>query len=668
MKNLIVSTLAALCAIALSIAPAVAQSVSIDQAGYVPSASKFAFVASTADSFHVIDASTLANRFTGPLPLWKSNDGATGRAVRRGDFSSFGETGRYRIVVAPGDTSEPFGIADTIDNDVYRKALKGFYFQRCGVALTATYAGPYSHVPCHTTDGFFHSSTDSSGVKRVATGGWHDAGDYGKYVVNAGITVGTMLMAYEYFPSKFAYDDIGIPESGNGVPDILDEVRFELEWLLKMQRADGGVYFKITPAQFEGFVMPQNANATRYIYQVSSTATGDFVAMMARAARVYQTYDTAFASRCLAAASKGWTFLSNASSIVPAGGFKNPAGTATGEYGDGDDSDERLWAAAELFATTGDPAYSAYFELYGGSSYFTSDMWWGWVRPLADLTYFRSTQSGANATIRASMKTALTNYCNGQLANRNGSGYHVVLLPGKYQWGSNSTALNIAMLMIMGYEATGTAAYRDVAADQLHYVLGANGLRHSFVTGIGTRSTRHPHHRPSESDGVAAPVPGLMSGGPDQWRDDAALAARFTPSTPPALCYLDSTPSYASNEIAVNWNAPLVLVAGYFGTGGVTSVDGPQGTVLPGSIRLEQNFPNPFNPTTTIQFSIVDRQSTSVRVYDMLGRNVATLVDGMVNPGNYSVAFDGSRLASGVYLCRLSAGSAQSSIKLVMLK
>ena len=134
------------------------------------------------------------------------------------------------------------------------------------------------------------------------SGGWHDAGDYGKYVVNAGVSVGTLLMAYEYFPSKFGQDDLNIPESGNGIPDILDEVRYELEWLLKMQRSDGGVYHKLTREQFEGFVMPQIDNAPRYLYQVSSTATADFAAMMARAARVCLPFDPSFAQLCRAAA------------------------------------------------------------------------------------------------------------------------------------------------------------------------------------------------------------------------------------------------------------------------------------------------------------------------------------------------------------------------------
>ena len=150
------------------------------------------------------------------------------------------------------------------------------------------YAGVYYHSSCHPGDGFYHSSTGQSGFK-LSTGGWHDAGDYGKYIVNAGITLGTSLLAYESFPSKFNQDDLNIPESGNSIPDLLDEVRYELEWYLKMQNSNGGVYFKLTKQQFESFIMPNNDSGMRYIYQLSSNATGDFVAVMARASRIFST-------------------------------------------------------------------------------------------------------------------------------------------------------------------------------------------------------------------------------------------------------------------------------------------------------------------------------------------------------------------------------------------
>ncbi|RPH34898.1 glycoside hydrolase family 9, partial [bacterium] len=285
-----------------STAPVQAQQVLINQAGYLPDQAKYAYFTQADDSFYVIDKANGTARFGGPLVLSRTNDPATGLTIYRGDFSSLTQEGMYQISTSSGKTSMVFPVYWTAFESVYKKSLKGFYFQRCGGALLAQNAGVYIHPACHVNDGFFHSFTGRSG-SALTTGGWHDAGDYGKYVVNAGITVGTLLLGYDLFPSRFAYDNLNIPESGNGVPDILDEVRFELEWLLSMQdSADGGVYFKVTTLNFDGFEMPQQDLNARYIYQKSSTATGDLAAVTAQAARLYASFDTAFAGRCLAAA------------------------------------------------------------------------------------------------------------------------------------------------------------------------------------------------------------------------------------------------------------------------------------------------------------------------------------------------------------------------------
>jgi endoglucanase len=641
--------------------------VSLDQVGYPTQSAKYVFVSSVADSFQIVDAVTHSVRFTGSLAIWRSDDPATGNTVRRGDFSAFQPDGEFFIVTSAGDSSYRFVISDTVYNQAYRKSLKGFFFQRCGTSLPIEFAGPYQHPVCHTQDGVFHSSTDSSGVFRACAGGWHDAGDYGKYVVNAGVTVGSLLMAYEYFPSKFSQDDLGIPESANGVPDILDEVRYELQWLLKMQHVDGGVYFKLTRQQFEGFTMPQNDNGTRYLYQTSSTATGDFAALMARAARMYAAFDTTFAQRCRIAAVNAWSFLVAHPSIVPSGGFRNPPGTATGEYGDGNDSDERLWAAAELFVSTGDPEYNTYYQSNYSSGVF-SGIGWPNVRSLGHLTYLKSQQTGTNETVRLQLRNELNSYCAAQVTRRNSSGYQVVLLPGDYSWGCNSTALNAALLLIMGYTEFTTQSFLDVAADQLHYIFGANAHSLCFMTGAGTRSPRQPHHRPSASDGIADPVPGLLTGGPDQYRSDPVLQAIFTSSTPPALCYVDTLPSYASNEIAINWNAPLVFVLGYFVGSGSTSLEGSRGAMHPPHIRLDQNFPNPFNPSTVIPFGLPSRAFVSLKVFDVIGREVSTIVSEELTSGSYARQWNAVGFPSGVYFCRLQAGMFTETKKLLLLR
>lgn len=647
--------------------------VAIDQAGYRPGMPKMVFASRAADSVTLLSAPGNTAVYRAPMALWKVGDPESGTDVYRGVFSSFRTPGRYRAVTSRGDTSFSFLITDTVYSGLLRKSLKAFYFQRCGTELASPFAAPYQHGPCHLIDALVHRSTDSTGFRNTI-GGWHDAGDYGKYVVNAGISVGTLLLAYDMFPERFGFDDLGIPESGNGVPDILDEARFELEWFLKMQRGDGGFWFKVTREQFEGFVMPQADTGTRYLYAVSSTATGDATAVLARAARAYAGFDPAFAQRCLSAARLGWGYLTLHPSIVPAGGFTNPAGTATGEYGDGDDSDERLWAAAELFETTGESAFHDAFQAsYIFGPLFDSPMWWGNVRPLALLTYIRSRQASAIGSVKTELRQGLAAYCAGATTKRNQSGYQVVLRRGEYVWGSNSSALNAAILLIAGSETLGDTLYAGVASDQLHYVLGVNRLARCYVTGIGSRSPRQIHHRPSAADGVADPVPGLIAGGPNEYLSDPVLQALFTSSTPPSLCYADTVPSYASNEVAINWNAPLVFVAGYFAASpGATAVP-PGRSPLPEESRLEQNYPNPFNGSTRIRFAVREAGHVELRVADLLGRVVSSIPMGTVSPGEHEIIWEakdnaGRPLCSGTYFYYLTGGGLPAARKLVLAK
>ncbi|MEJ2616850.1 MAG: glycoside hydrolase family 9 protein, partial [Ignavibacteriaceae bacterium] len=472
-----------------------AQDVRINQVGYLADQQKLAYIIQPADSFYVVNSITNQIQFRGKLEDSGFKDDAVGFEIYHGDFSSFTEPGNYEIKTNDGQTSYTFEISANPFMDVYKETLKGFYFQRCGTALLAANAGSYSHPACHLNDANFEASTD--------------AGDYGKYVVNAGITVGTLLMGYEMFPDNFKLDDLNIPESGNSIPDLLDEVKYELDWLLEMQDStDGGVYFKVTPKNFSGFIMPNNDNSTRYIYQKSSTATGDFAAVTAMAARIYFSFDTAFASICLKAAKVAWKYLQANPDIVPTGGFHNPSGTYTGEYGDGNDSDERLWAASELFITTGDSIYGSYFSShYQSFSLINSTMGWGFVAPLAHIDYLVSNQPKADSTIKAKLRTGLINNCTSLYNVTKKSGFNAAMSTGDYYWGSNSVSLNRAVIFIYGYQLSDNIDFYNAALDQLNYILGCNIKGISYVTGIGTDYPMHPHHRPSASDGVAEPVP-----------------------------------------------------------------------------------------------------------------------------------------------------------------
>jgi endoglucanase len=641
------------------------EKIAVDQAGYTPTSRKIAIFSSYADSFLVVDAETRVPALRGVVGLASLSDAATGLELYSADFSSLALTGRYFLRTSAGDSSVKFLIADTVYQSVFRATLKSYYFQRCGITLTAALAGPWTHAACHvSTDGMFHSTAESTGTA-VVTGGWHDAGDYGKYVVNAGVTVGTLLMAYDFLPGRFGADDLQIPESGNGVPDILDEVRFELDWLLKMQASNGGVFFKVTKPSFEAFVMPNNDGGQRYIYRISSTATADFAAMMARASQSFMPFDTLYAAKCLAAAVKAWGYLLLHPAIAPAGGFKNPSGTSTGEYGDTDDSDERLWAATELYLANGDSTAHKYFlDNYSANGIINSGIGWPSVRSLAEIAYLKGGAPGMNATVKQNIRQSLLSYCQGIISLRDGSGFRSAIASNSYWWGSNSTVLNNGVLLLFGRDQGGPEEWETAALEQLHYILGVNVRVFSFVTGTGMRSVMHPHHRPSESDGVTAPVPGLVVGGPNHSvGNDAVLSSRFTSSTPPALCYVDTMPSYASNETCINWNAPLVFLAGYFARGSSSASVIPPPATRPAEIRLGQNYPNPFNGTTIITFSLTRQMDLVLRVVDVLGRDVDSIRLGLLSPGFHQTVWDTgkARLSSGSYFYTLASSGRQVS-------
>lgn len=640
----------------------------VNQAGYKTDLPKIFYTNLTANSFEVVEVETGNTFFNGNLQLVNSNDPATGMTIRKGDFTILNRNGNYFIKLNTNDTSYHFPINQNVFDEIYRKSLKAFYFQRCGSQLLFTHAGQYQRNICHTGDAFFHSSTGQSGFK-FSRGGWHDAGDYGKYIVNAGISTATLLMAYEYFPSLFGNDNLNIPESGNGTPDILDEAKYEVQWFLTMQDSDGAVHFKITKEQFEPFVMPSQDSGMRYLYQKSSTATADFIAVLARFYRVYKNYDAVFANTCLTAAINAWNWLSNQATIVPPGGFHNPPGTSTGEYGDNNDIDERLWAAAELFESTGEQSYKEYYEFnYNTSGLFNSTMNWQNVKSLAHITYLFSSQPDALPAIKSELQTSLNSYCLTLLNRVNTNGFGVSINPGEYSWGSNSQVLNNALLFILAYTKNNDSDFLTAALRQLDYVVGSNAHNISFITGIGKKYPLHPHHRPSEADGITEPVPGLIAGGPNQYLNDPVLQQHFNQNTPPALCYIDDVGSYASNEIAINWNAPLVFVSGYFNSLSTTSVENHD-NFSPQGFYLEQNFPNPFNSSTRINWYSPVNSWLKIQLFDSLGRELKTITENYFSAGFHSLLFTiDDELPSGVYCYRLSFSNSFIARKMIYLK
>ncbi len=435
--------------------------------------------------------------------------------------------------------------------------IKGLYYQRCGCALEEKHAGVYAHPACHTKAAADWERPD---VFREVRGGWHDAGDYGKYTGPGAVTAAHLMYAFQLFPEGCG-DKLNIPETGNGVPDILNEARYELSWLIGMQRADGAFHHKLTKARFAPFIMPQDDREPEYLMPVSHCATAAACACLALGSRVYRPYDEAFADRMLRASLAAWQWLSSHPDFVP---FRNPEGVRTGQYGEQTDADDRFWAACELYAATGDEGYRLAAEALYARGLTPTRFGWADVSGLGALCCLTDLKERAGGILFGRLPEDFLRGCEQALALSARSGYGTALAPDHYVWGSILPVLSNAMAMIIGERLTGRTDFRDAALRQWHYALGLNALDLCFVTGFGERQVLHPHHRPSGADGIGAPVPGLIAGGPNQRFPYPGTREKLAPDTPPAKCYLDETPSADTNEIAIYWNSPAVFTAAYF--------------------------------------------------------------------------------------------------------
>jgi endoglucanase len=538
----------------------------VDQVGYLLYGPKVALVTAPATSFQVRRTNDNGAVFHGTLsaPAFDAN---SGDQVQAADFTGLQQGGTYYIDIPGLGRSWNFAIGANVFDRTYYLAMRAFYGQRCGTAVDLGREFPgYSHGICHQ-HAEFHPSSGATGP-RNNVGGWHDAGDYGRYMVNSGVTTGTLLWTWELFGQKLKHISLGIPETGNGTPDLLNEIRWNLEWMLKMQDADGGAWHKQTSEHFPDFIMPEKDTLPSEVIGTGSTpfkstcATADLAAVAAIAARVYKPYDANFAVRSLDAARRAWAWAERYPDVT----FKNPSGVSTGEYGDANCRDERLWAAVELWRTTGEATYHEYFlshyvEFLSSLNSPPVENWKD-MGAMALRAYVINPRKGADASaIKAIREHALAS-AYAVVERTDANPYHVSLQTKDYVWGSNSVAAQYGMDLLIANMLSPDERFVNVARDNLHYLLGRNAFSLSWVTQVGNHPFRHPHHRPSGAEKSREPWPGLLSGGPNANRQDPVLAA-LPANLPPAKNYVDEMASYGSNEVAINWQALLVfLLAG----------------------------------------------------------------------------------------------------------
>ena len=517
----------------------------VNQAGYLPDAVKkavFAGISEDADTFTIVNAVSDEVDFEGVLGPAVDNPNA-GETDRVADFTALTQPGVYRIVSEDGVQSPPFSIREGIYDKVFRETVRMLYLQRCGAALDEAHAGRFAHPVCHDAPATVYGTDE----QRDVSGGWHDAGDYGRYVVSGAKAVAELLMAHE---QRGFTDDMGIPESGDGLDDLMQEAKYELDWMLKMQDESGGVHHKVTCRNFPAFVAPEAETDELILCPVSNTATGDFAAVMAMAARVYAEDWPRDAGTYLAAAVRAWDYLAQHEGEP---GFTNPGDIVTGEYPDDCDADERFWAAAELYRTTGDDAwYVAAAERIGAGAQRPGLSWldvgtYGLIAVLS---------AAPEGELRREAADALRDVAEAAISIIDNNPYGVDRTD-TYEWGSNMGVANTGVTLAYAAQLLSDARFAAAAQQPLDYLLGRNATGYCFVTGIGAKSPEHPHHRPSTAFGRT--MPGMLVGGPDNGLDDPYAKNALT-GVPAAKCYADSDQSYSTNEVCVYWNSPLILL------------------------------------------------------------------------------------------------------------
>jgi endoglucanase len=564
--------------------------VRVNQLGYLPEFEKRALIESSAPApqpWSLVDSSGAEVAKGDTIVL--GADAASGQQLHAIDFSSFKQEGRgYKLKVG-GAESHPFDIRADVYQSLRSDALWFFYHQRSGIEIAMPYAGEakWARPAGHLSD---KSVSCASGAgcdySLDVSGGWYDAGDHGKYVVNAGITVWTLMQLYERAQHAGTVAALGdgtlrLPEKSNGVPDLLDEVRWELEFLLKMQVPAGKplagmVHHKIhDKAWTELGVAPHEDKQPRYLKAPSTAATLNLAAVAAQGARVYKPIDPAFSQKLLAAAVRAYSAaVAHPKQFAPA-----TDSVGGGPYDDQELGDEFFWAAAELLVTTGEAKYRDALKAWSGPLVPTvlgasagdagQNGVLTWQNVVAagaiDLAFGPASLGEEQKRARAEIVKAADEL----LAIRAREGYGLPFAPGKdtsYPWGSNSFVLNNALVLGLAYDITHDRKYANGVSGAMDYLLGNNPLDQSYVTGYGARPLKNPHHRFFAHQIRAdrpEPPPGLVSGGPNTGLQDPIAKSAGLAGKPPQRCFIDHIESYSTNEVAINWNAPLAWVAAF---------------------------------------------------------------------------------------------------------
>jgi hypothetical protein len=531
--------------------------IKVNQVGYTRAAEKYTTVTGWYEDMTAINGGTRfrvhragdnAVVYTGRLSLVTDYEPyVSGEKILNGDFSELKKPGTYYITVAGLPNSSTFQIGNDVFDRLLRDAQRYFYLQRANLPLVEPFAEGWEHPAWHLDDALAPLQSTPL-IKDDVSKGWYDAGDFGKYASPSATAVSDLLWTYETFPRLFADGQLNIPESANGLPDLVDELRYQLDFLLNLQDE---VSFG-----FWSRVFPQGKHDARYISDIAQGQTmvkptahsAAAVAALAHASVVFRTLDPAYADTCLTAAKNGWTYLVANPTTVP---------SPDGPYFDNDDLNDRFWASAELFRATGDAEYHQYFlanyrSFEGAFSASENAHGVGGMQLSAFLAYLKTAQRNRVAVTWITGK--FNEWKRYQLARARGPWRNTNDDATDYYWGSNSPILNTSMDLVIGTKIL--RSYDDkvvkTVRSNLNYVLGINPMSFSYVSGHGANPLSKVFSGIYSDDGKPGLPPGYLAGGSNQY--EGHWFSRFT-----GKCYLDSDGEWTTNEHTIYWNAGLVF-------------------------------------------------------------------------------------------------------------
>lgn len=538
-----------------------AHKIVLNQVGYLPAWPKMAFLINVdgkikqAELLNATDRHSVFKFKTGI----NKKDQQTHDFIQELNFSGFNKVGRY-ILKAGKVESHPFAIGQHIYQQPLKLLLRSYFLQRCGVKIDDA-ATKLKHEACHLHDAVIarEDSAHKTGDLVPTTGGWHDAGDYGKYIATTAVTIGRLLALYEDNPDFFDKFSFNIPESSNAQPDILDEAQVGLDWMLAMQRADGALYRKIGGDSWPKGLIPDQNNQVRFLYPITTPETAKAAAAWAMAARIYQAKQPEKATKYLEAAKRSWHYLETIDKQIF--DYKEGDNKGSGPYmynnTDNDlsltyDWDDRLWAAVELLIATGDEKYKKYVDK---------------ILPAAPLNPFEWKDPSALAMThvlfhpklqackqwRTLTKKKFLDRAKKLMGNLANSGYRIA--NNRFVWSSNKITAEEGIILIHAYNLTKNKDYLNAAVAQLNYLLGRNHFDLSFVSGVGTHHVENVSHIYLVA--AKAKLPGLFVGGPNELEQSG-----IGPKNKGPLSYIDDARSYATNEYAIDYNASLIGLLG----------------------------------------------------------------------------------------------------------